>query len=123
MDYFLGTDWNMMVVDLVFGLFWIAIIFGFVTQLLLLYGIQKLNEAFMLPHLILKMSGLFVSFLNVFKKNISSFLTILYFQIGTISAIIFLIKKYMQNDTEYFVLYVSGFIFAFALGFYEWDVV
>ena len=59
--YFLGTDWNMMVVDLVFGLFWIAIIFGFVTQLLLLYGIQKLNEAFMLPHLILKMSGLFVS--------------------------------------------------------------
>ena len=61
MDYFLGTDWNMMVVDLVFGLFWIAIIFGFVTQLLLLYGIQKLNEAFMLPHLILEMSGLFVS--------------------------------------------------------------
>ena len=73
MDYFLGTDWNMMVVDLVFGLFWIAIIFGFVTQLLLLYGIQKLNEAFMLPHLILEMSGLFVSFLNVFKNNISSF--------------------------------------------------
>ena len=32
MDYFLGTDWNMMVVDLVFGLFWIAIIFGFVTK-------------------------------------------------------------------------------------------
>merc|ERR1712062_14177 len=24
MDYFLGTDWNMMVVDLVFGLFWIC---------------------------------------------------------------------------------------------------
>ena len=29
----------------------------------------------------------------------------------------------MQNDTEYFVLYVSGYIFAFALGFYYWDVV
>merc|ERR1711953_1223142 len=90
MDYFLGTDWNMMVVDLVFGLFWIAIIFGFVTQLLLLYGIQKLNETFMLPHLILKMSGLFI---------------------GTIASIIFSIKKYMQNDTKYFVLYVSGYIF------------
>ena len=72
MDYFLGSDWDMMVLDLVFGLFWIAIIFGFVTQLLLLYGIQKLNEAFMLPHLILKLTGLIVRFFNVFK-NISFF--------------------------------------------------
>ena len=30
---------------------------------------------------------------------------------------------YMQDDTEYYILYVVGYIFTVASGFYYWDVV
>ena len=30
---------------------------------------------------------------------------------------------YMQDDTEYYILYVAGYIFMVASGFYYWDVV
>ena len=30
---------------------------------------------------------------------------------------------YMQDDTEYYILYVAGYIFMAASGFYYWDVV
>ena len=62
LDYTLGTDWNMFILDMVFGLIWIGIIIEFAVKLLLLYGVQKVQEAYILPFLVLKMTVLLVRF-------------------------------------------------------------
>ena len=59
-----GThNWNSLsiILDLIFGFSSLGLIFGFVIQFLLIFGILKLKESYMLPWLILSTIILFVS--------------------------------------------------------------
>ena len=63
MNLFGDQNWNSIVIilDLIFGFISLGLVFGFVVQFLLIFGILKLKEIFMLPWLIISMIALFVS--------------------------------------------------------------
>ena len=65
-----SSNWNAVgiILDMIYGFFFLGIVFGFVIHFLLLYGIIKTKECFMLPWLIIAIVVLGVSITSIYKR-------------------------------------------------------